>query len=124
MCEELQAGWTQTAPLAVPPPAGETLANCAPFGAANGLTLGPRGYSFTIAGAEVFSDNDFGNFQPPGVCPEDPNRASLITRVVDQTGTSHGPAPVYLTVQAAYNAALPAPTRSSACSARPRRTWC
>ena len=48
VCEALQAGWTQTAPLAVPPPVGETLANCAPFGAANGLTLGPRGYSFTI----------------------------------------------------------------------------
>jgi hypothetical protein len=64
VCEALQAGWTQTAPLAVPPPAGETLANCAPFGAANGLTLGPRGYSFTItAAAEVFRDNDFGNHQ-------------------------------------------------------------
>ena len=47
----------------VPPPAGETLANCAPFGAANGLTLGPRGYSFTIMGTEIFPDNDFGNFQ-------------------------------------------------------------
>ncbi len=107
MCEALQAGWTQTAPMAVPPPVGETLADCAPFGAANGLTLGPRGYNFTIVENEVFADNDFGNFQRPGVCPEDPLRASKITRVVDQTGTSHGPAPVYLTVQAAYNAALP-----------------
>ena len=106
VCEALQAGWTQTAPLAVPPPAGETLANCAPFGAANGLTLGPRGYSFTITAAtEVFADNDFGNFLPPGDCPRIPLRASKITRVVDQTGTSHGPAPVYLTVQDAYNAA-------------------
>ena len=26
--------------------------------------------------------------------------------MVDQTGTSHGPAPVYLTVQDAYNAAV------------------
>ena len=41
----------------------------------------------------------------PGVCPEDPLRASKITRVVDETGTSHGPAPVYLKVQDAYNAA-------------------
>ena len=106
VCEALQAGWTQTAPLAVPPPAGETLANCAPFGVANGLTLGPRGYSFTItAAAEVFAANNFGNFLPPGDCPEDPLRASKITRVVDQTGTSHGPAPVYFTVQDAYDAA-------------------
>ena len=66
VCEALQAGWQQTAPLAVPPPAGETLANCAPFGAANGLTLGPRGYNFTItAAAEVFAANNFGNFQQP-----------------------------------------------------------
>ena len=92
--------------VAVPPPAGETLANCAPFGAANGLTLGPRGYNFTIVGGRVFTDNDFGNFQPPGDCPEDPARAAKITRVVDASGTSHGPAPVYLTLQDAYNAAL------------------
>jgi hypothetical protein len=105
VCEALQAGWQQTAPLVVPPPVGETLANCAPFGAANGLTLGPRGYSFTIAAGTVFAGNNFGNFQPPGECPEDPLRAAKITHVVDDTGTSHGPAPVYLTVQAAYNAA-------------------
>jgi hypothetical protein len=106
VCEALQAGWTQTAPVAVVP-VGETLADCAPFAAANGLTLGPRGFSFTLVAAEVFSGNDFGNFQP-GVCPEDPLRASKITRVVDETGTSHGPAPVYLKVQDAYNAAAAA----------------
>ena len=73
VCEAQQAGWQQTAPLAVPPPAGETLANCAPFGVANGLTLGPRGYNFTIMGAVVFLDNDFGNFQPAGgTCPKFP----------------------------------------------------
>jgi hypothetical protein len=105
VCEELQAGWTQTAPVAAVP-AGEALANCAPFGAANGLTLGPRGFTFTIVDTEVFADNDFGNFQP-GECPEDPLRAQLLTRVVDHTGKSHGAAPVYLTVQAAYSAALP-----------------
>jgi hypothetical protein len=55
--------------------------------------------------AEVHTGNDFGNFQP-GVCPQDTLRASKITRVVDETGTSHGPAPVYLTVQAAYTAAV------------------
>ncbi len=31
VCEAQQAGWQQTAPLVVPPPAGETLALCAPF---------------------------------------------------------------------------------------------
>jgi hypothetical protein len=70
VCEALQAGWTQTAPVLLTVPPGETLADCAPFGAANGLTLGPRGYSFTIVANEVFADNDFGNFQPGGVCPK------------------------------------------------------
>ncbi len=45
----LQAGLTQTAPLAgAAAPVGETLADCAPL-IANGLTLAPRGYNFTIA---------------------------------------------------------------------------
>ena len=79
MCEELQAGWTQTAPLVVPPPVGETLANCAPFGAANALTLGPRGYTFTVVANEVFLDNDFGNFQPGGNCPKFPNLVAANT---------------------------------------------
>jgi hypothetical protein len=79
VCEAQQAGWTQTAPLAVPPPAGETLADCAPFAAANpGLTLGPRGYNFTITANEVFSDNDFGNFQP-GSCLKFPTLAPTST---------------------------------------------
>jgi hypothetical protein len=108
VCEALQAGWTQTAPGVLPPPVGETVVDCAPFAAANpGLTLGPKGYSFTIAANEVFAGNDFGNFMA-GVCPEDPLRASKITRVVDETGTAHGPAPVYLKVQDAYNAAAAA----------------
>ena len=65
VCEEQRAGWTQTTPLpgSVPPPVGETLANCVPFGVANGLTLGPRGYNFTVLTTGVFSDNNFGNFQ-------------------------------------------------------------
>jgi hypothetical protein len=64
VCEALQAGWQQTAPLAVPPTAGETLANCAPFGAANGLTLGPRGYNYAIIANEpTFQDLNFGNIQ-------------------------------------------------------------
>jgi hypothetical protein len=72
VCEAQQPGWTQTAPLAVPPPAGETLADCAPYAAFNGLTLGPRGYNFTIVANEVFSNNDFGNFVP-GTCLKFPN---------------------------------------------------
>jgi parallel beta-helix repeat protein len=103
VCEALPTGWTQV-PRSVPPPLGETVANCAPYAAFNALTLGPDGYNFTIVANEVHSNNDFGNFMP-GVCPEDPLRAAKITRVVDETGTAHGPAPVYLTVQDAYNAA-------------------
>ena len=70
VCEEQQTGWQQTAPLpgSVPPPIGETLADCAPFAAASGLTLGPRGYNFTIVTTEIFQNNNFGNFQPPGAC--------------------------------------------------------
>ena len=70
VCEEQQTGWQQTAPLpgSVPPPVGETLADCAPFAAASGLTLGPRGYNFTIVTTEIFQNNNFGNFQPPGAC--------------------------------------------------------
>jgi hypothetical protein len=106
VCEVLPTGWTQTAPNgAVPIPAGETQADCSTY--TNGGTPGPRGYNFTIpvGGGVVHANNDFGNFQP-GVCPQDPLRASKITRVVDATNTSHGPAPVYLTLQAAYNAAV------------------
>jgi len=65
VCEEQRAGWTQTTPLlgSVPPPVGESLALCAPFGVANGLTLGPRGYNFTVLATEILSNNNFGNFQ-------------------------------------------------------------
>jgi hypothetical protein len=107
VCEALQPGWTQTAPSSfVPVPAGETLADCTTYTNGGTITPGPTGYNFTIAAAEVHSNNDFGNFQP-GVCPEDPLRAAKLTRVVDETGTSHGPAQVYLKVQDAYNAAGP-----------------
>jgi hypothetical protein len=85
----------------LPGPGGETLADCTTYTNGGLITPGPTGYNFTIVAAEVHTGNDFGNFQP-GVCPQDTLRASKITRVVDETGTSHGPAPVYLTVQAAY----------------------
>jgi hypothetical protein len=88
-----------------PVPVGETLADCTTYTNGGLITPGPTGYNFTIVGAEIHANNDFGNFQP-GVCPEDPLRASKITRVVDQTGTAHGPAPVSLTVQDAYTAAV------------------
>jgi hypothetical protein len=106
VCEGLQPGWTQTAPsVFFPVPAPETLADCTTYTNGGLITPGPAGYNFMILGAEVHANNDFGNFLP-GVCPEDTLRASKITRVVDQTGTAHGPAPVYLTVQDAYNAAV------------------
>ena len=77
------SGWQQTAPLVVPPATGETLALCGPFAAANGLTLGPRGYSFTIVGASVFSDNDFGNFQPGNTCPKFPTLVPTRTFILN-----------------------------------------
>jgi SdrD B-like domain/Right handed beta helix region len=74
VCEGLQAGWTQTAPLAgsVPPP-GESLANCTTYTNSGAITPGPRGYNFTIVGAEVLSGNDFGNVMPVGACLKLPN---------------------------------------------------
>jgi hypothetical protein len=75
VCEALQAGWTQTAPNgAVPIPAGETQADCTTYTNGGLITPGPRGYNFTIAGAEVLPNNDFGNFQPAGdLCAKFPN---------------------------------------------------
>jgi hypothetical protein len=88
VCEAQQAGWQQTAPLpgSVPPPVGETLANCAPFAAANSLTLGPRGYNFTITANEVFSNNDFGNFQP-GSCLKFPTLTPTSTFLLNADPT-------------------------------------
>jgi hypothetical protein len=87
-----------------------------------GLTLGPKGYSFTITANEVFAGNDFGNFMA-GVCPEDPLRASKITRVVDETGTSHGPAPVYFEGAGRLQRGRRGREVIGLFS-RPRRTWC
>jgi hypothetical protein len=103
-CEESQAGWTQTYPtLATIPPAGETITNACPGGLI--------GYQLTVTSGEAFTDNDFGNFKPPPQCPEDPNRAGLMTRTVDTGKLAGGGSGVagdptnYLTLQAAYDAA-------------------
>ena len=88
VCEALQTNWQQTAPFAVPPPVGETQADCAPFGAANSLTLGPRGYNFTIVANDVFSNNDFGNFQPGGgTCAKFPALAPTSTFTLNSDPT-------------------------------------
>jgi hypothetical protein len=107
ICEVLQLGWTQSAPCSAggppatctgtPIPAGESIADCSVLGAG----LGPRGYHFTIASTETHSKNDFGNFTVVE-CREDPNSASKLTRIVDQTLTPHGSLPVYATLQDAY----------------------
>src|SRR5262245_1898992 len=52
VCEQLQAGWQQSAPTSAPP--GETLVTTCP---------GPtKGYAFTMGGSDR-EGNDFGNFQ-------------------------------------------------------------
>ena len=73
----------------------------------NGTGEAGQGFGITIGGGDS-TGNNFGNnlagTNAPD-CKEDPNRAALMTRVVDTTGKTHGPAPVYSTIQKAYDAA-------------------
>ncbi len=112
VCEELKTGWTQTFPTVVPPPPGETLAtNCAGLGTGLGLVFGPNGYNFTIStGNENLQNNDFGNHENP-TCKEDPNRANLLTRIVNPSkplggGGVPGNPKNYDKIQKAYNDAI------------------
>ena len=97
VCEVLQPNWTQTFPKV-----GGNVVSCA--GLDNTVTLAPLGYQFTVTNGSNEIDNDFGNYVAPlaGICPEDPT--ARLTRAVDASGRAHGGTPVYLTVQAAYNA--------------------
>ncbi len=73
VCEELQTGWQQTAPIGPCRPRSGRRWPTAPRSARpTGSRWGRRGYSFTIVGAEVFANNDFGNFQPGGHLSEVP----------------------------------------------------
>jgi hypothetical protein len=80
-CEALQTGWTQTAPSGFfPVPAGETLADCTTYTNGGTITPGPTGYNFTIVGAEVHANNDFGNvMQGRGTCLKFPNLVTTNT---------------------------------------------
>ncbi len=97
VCEVLQPTWTQTFPKV-----GGNVVSCA--GLDNTVTLAPLGYQFTVTNGSNEINNDFGNYVEPvaGTCPEDPT--ARLTRAVDAAGQAHGGTPVYLTVQAAYNA--------------------
>ncbi len=98
-CEELQTGWVQTFPN--PGSDGNACEGHNHLG-----SPGAAGYTFTIVGGDTHEGNDFGNREKPLECPEDPGRASSITRMVDEDGTSHAVSvPNHLTVQEAYNAA-------------------
>jgi hypothetical protein len=102
VCESLIAGWTQSVPQA-----GVACNN------------GTVGYLVDLSGVacagQQVANKDFGNFEtfiPPPPCPEDPARATLLTRTVDTSkpapgsGTGAPGSPInYLKVQAAYNAA-------------------
>jgi hypothetical protein len=81
VCEALQTGWTQTAPSGFfPVPAGETLADCTTYTNGGTITPGPTGYNFTIVGAEVHANNDFGNvMQGRGTCLKFPNLVTTNT---------------------------------------------
>ena len=56
VCEELQAGWTQSFPVAG--------ADCTGHTDGGTITPGPLGYAITITSGEDETGNDFGNFQP------------------------------------------------------------
>ena len=108
VCETLQTTWVQTFPIA-----GAGIADCdgPPNPDADNLTPGPLGYAVTLVSGQVEGANDFGNNTTTTVtCPEDPNRALLLTRTVKPgqgpggSGVPGNPAN-YDTVQAAYNAA-------------------
>ncbi len=83
VCETQKPGWTQTAPFNVPPPAGETLADCTGHTHGGTITPGPRGYTFTISPGVVLDGNDFGNFTGGGTCPKFPNLMADVTIVID-----------------------------------------
>lgn len=108
VCETLQGGWTQTAPVA-----GVVCNN------------GTRGYTVVVGACcdggsctgQPITGKDFGNTQEqpkPPSCPEDLPRGPLMTRTVDPTkapggGGVAGNPTNYLTIQAAYNAAKVSP---------------
>jgi hypothetical protein len=60
ICVALQEGWTQTAPLFVPPPPEATLADCTSYTDGGAAELAPRGYNFTLKTTEVHDHLDFG----------------------------------------------------------------
>ena len=96
---------------ALPPPTcqGEDIVSTCPAPPTGG---GIYGYEFTVpeSGGPNLTDNDFGNHKKTPECPEDPNRAAMMTRTV-MPGQPNGGGGVpgdpanYQTVQAAYNAA-------------------
>jgi hypothetical protein len=100
------AGFTQTFPHLGTVHAGETVVNTCP-------APNVWGYEFTVTSGSNFTGDDFGNTPPsttPPTCPEDPNRALLLTRTVGQSQFDGGPGTPghpknYSTVQAAYDAA-------------------
>ncbi len=97
VCEVLQAGWTQTFPVA-----GVGIVSCAALGA----DLAPLGYQITLVAGQIDDGNDFGNHLPGGdaECPEDPK--AVLTRVVDTSATAHN-VPKHAAVQDAWNNAQP-----------------
>jgi hypothetical protein len=104
VCETAQPGWTQSAPLVVPPPAGETLADCTTHTHGGTITPGPRGYNFTVLGTETHENNDFGNFTAPANCVQNTALSAKLTRVVCDADPRCAGVPHYPTLQAAYDA--------------------
>jgi hypothetical protein len=77
VCEVLQAGWTQTFPVAV----GGNVVSCA--GLEPGVNLAPLGYEFTITTGSVETDNDFGNALAAPLCPKFPTLSATTTITLD-----------------------------------------
>jgi hypothetical protein len=60
LCVTPKEGWTQTAPLFVPPPPEATLADCTSYADGGAGELAARGYTFTMKSSEVHDHLDFG----------------------------------------------------------------
>lgn len=99
VCETVPATYTQTFPTTTTTPAETDGTSCDSHGAG----VGTGGWTFTLEPGQTEEGNDFGNFQRPLECPEDPGHASQITRTV--APSPKGPVPNHTTVQAAYDAA-------------------
>jgi hypothetical protein len=97
VCEILQAGWTQTSPVA-----GPGIVSCAGHTDGGTVTPGPLGYSITLTSGQVDDNNHFGNKRNnPGIDIEKttngPTNSNPIAPDFDNEDAANGPGVPILT---------------------------